>query len=114
MRWEDVKFIDFDDFYQNRKLLRKFYKELSLNDKWCLKHFLYEEIKECMSDKDVIWNFLNENYNCKKELAARVRTRIYSKSRRKKQQNIFEILDRIEKQKKMDLKRIDLLNMIDY
>lgn len=113
MNWEDVKFIDFDDFYQNRKLLRNLYKELSLDDKWRMKRFLYDEIKECRSDKDVIWNFLNENENCKKELANRVNTRRNAKKRRK-QIDIMKMLDRIEEQKKMETKRIDLLNMLDY
>ena len=53
MRWENVTFIDFDDFYQNRKLLRDCYKELSLKDKILLKRFIYDDLKECLSSAKV-------------------------------------------------------------
>lgn len=110
MRWENVTFIDFDDFYQNRKLLRDCYKELSLKDKILLKRFIYDDLKECTTDKDVIWNFLNENEDCKKDLAVRVKTRLYSKKRHIN--NLFETVELINKQNKIKQKRLDLLGLL--
>ena len=108
MGYEKVKFINFDDFYQNKKLIRTLYEELSLHDKIEFKRFVYDELKECASDKDVIWNYLNKNEDCKKELMARVRTRMLRKG---KVHNLFSMIEESKKQKEMDKKRLDMFGL---
>ena len=112
MRWEEITFIDFDDFYQNRKLIRECYSTLTLHDKIQYKRFVYDCLNECMTDKDCIWNFLNENMDCKKELAARVNTRRYSRKNKRKVLNIFDSIEMSSKQKRIDEHRIDLLGLL--
>lgn len=70
MSCEKAKFTNFDDFYRNRKLIRNLYAELTYRDKIAFKRFVYDELIECETDKDSIWNFLNKNENCKKDLKA--------------------------------------------
>ena len=69
MRWENIKFDSFEDFYSNRKIIRYYYKSLDLDEKWDYKRFIYsDELQEKEIDKDCIWNFLNENEFSNKEL----------------------------------------------
>lgn len=78
MRWEQIKFVSFNDFYKNRKIIRYYYKELPLEDKWSYKRFIYsDELNEKEIDKDCIWNFLNEIEFSKKELSIRYKNRNY-------------------------------------
>lgn len=86
MDYESIKFINFDDFYKSRKIIRYTYRKLLLRDKIAFKHYVYYELKDCESDKNVIWNFLNENENCKKEL----QERIYYKNKLKKKRMLKE------------------------
>lgn len=82
MRWEQIKFVSFNDFYKNRKIIRHYYKELPLDDKWSYKRFIYsDELKEKEIDKDCIWNYLNEIEFSKKELTVRFKKRTYDKKR---------------------------------
>lgn len=113
MRWEEITFVDFDDFYQNRKLIRDCYSTLSLKDKISYKRFVYDTLKECMTDKDCIWNFLNENVDCKKELAARVHTRRFARKNRYKNLNLFDIIELCDKKERIEKKRIDLLGLLE-
>lgn len=72
MRWENIKFDSFEDFYSNRKIIRYYYKSLDLDEKWAYKRFIYsDELQEKEIDKDCIWNFLNENEFSNKELKGR-------------------------------------------
>lgn len=72
MQWEYIKFVNFDDFYNNRKIIRYYYKRLPLDEKWKYKRFVYSDaLKENETDKNSIWNFLNENEYCKQELLGR-------------------------------------------
>ena len=73
MSYENIKFINFDDFYKNRKLIRCNYRKLLLRDKIAFKHYVYYELTDCEIDKNVIWNFLNENEFCNKELKQRIK-----------------------------------------
>lgn len=75
MGYESIKFISFDNFYKNKKSIRCTYRKLLLRDKIAFKHYVYYELKECEMNKNVIWNFLNENENCRKELMLRVHAR---------------------------------------
>lgn len=80
MRWEQIKFVSFNDFYKNRKIIRYYYKELPLEYKWSYKRFIYsDELNEKEIDKDCIWNFLNEIEFSKKELSIRYKNRNYKK-----------------------------------
>lgn len=72
MSYENIKFVSFDDFCKNRKIIRFYYRELLLRDKIAFKRYVYDDLKMCESDKNVIWNFLNENPDCKKELLERI------------------------------------------
>lgn len=109
MGYEKAKFVNFDDFYRNKKILRTAYKELSLSDKIAFKRYVYDEIKECESDKDVIWNYLNENMFCKKELMSRVVTR---NKRKGKIYNLYDMIDENNKIKELEIKRIDIFNLL--
>lgn len=72
MRWENIKFDSFEDFYSNRKIIRYYYKSLDLDEKWAYKRFIYsDELQEKEIDKDCIWNFLNEIEFSNKELKGR-------------------------------------------
>lgn len=73
MNYESIKFINFDDFYKSRKTIRYTYRKLLLRDKIAFKHYVYYELKDCELDKDIIWNFLNENEYCKRELINRIK-----------------------------------------
>lgn len=65
----DIEIYSFNYFYKNRKKIRNMYRLLSLDEKWKLKRFVYSDnLDEKEIDKDCIWNYLNENENCKKEL----------------------------------------------
>lgn len=76
MRWEDIKFSDFFEFYRDRKILRYYYRRLPIDEKWAYKRFVYgNELNEKEIDRDCIWNYLNENENCKKEIIARMEYR---------------------------------------
>lgn len=88
MGYKNIIFSNFDDFYKNRKLIRFYYRELLLKDKIAFKRYIYDEMKMCESDKNIIWNFLNENEDCKKELIKR----IYYKNTLKKKRMIKENL----------------------
>lgn len=73
MRWENIKFVSFNDFYRHKKIIRYYYKELTLAQKWAYKRFIYsDELNEKEVDKDCIWNFLNENEDCNKDLKGRM------------------------------------------
>lgn len=109
MSYEKAKFINFDDFYRNRKIIRTLYEELELRDKIAFKRFVYDELKECETDKDCIWNFLNKNENCKKELIARMNTIMNS---RKKVHNLYEMIEESDKIKELEKIRSDIFDMI--
>ena len=109
MGYEKAKFVNFDDFYQNKKILRAYYKELSLSDKIAFKRYVYDEIEECETDKDVIWNYLNENLCCRKELISRVITR---NKRRGHVHNLYDMIRESEKQKEIDIKRSDIFDLL--
>lgn len=80
MRWENIKFVNFNDFYKHKKIIRYYYKELSLEQKWAYKRFIYsDELNEKEVDKDCIWNFLNENEFCKQEIKVRMDYRKFLK-----------------------------------
>lgn len=108
MSYEKVKFINFDDFYQNKKILRALYKELYKEEKRLLKRFIYDEINMCESDKDIIWNYLNENDNCRKDLIARYNT---LKNRSTRIHNLYEMVDESEKIKEIEQERVNILNI---
>lgn len=109
MTYEKVKFVNFDDFYQNRKLLRILYKELSLSDKIMLKRFIYDEMKMYENDKDCIWNFLNENEFCKKELMTRYNT---IHNRKCRVHNLYEMENESIKIKKINNERENIFDII--
>lgn len=108
MSYEKVKFINFDDFYQNKKYLRTMYKELSLSDKIMLKRFIYDEMKMYESDKDCIWNFLNENECCKKELVARYNT---VHNRKCRVHDLYEMVDESVKIKEINDERKNIFDI---
>lgn len=95
MQWERIKFVNFDDFYKNRKIIRYYYKELPLEEKWDYKRFIYgDKLKENTTDRDCIWNFLNENEFSKKELQVRVTYRKFQKKKKLKKDKTYDyILD---------------------
>lgn len=110
MSYDKAKFINFDDFYKNRKLIRMEYKELSLHDKIIFKRYLYDEVKERESDKDVIWNFLNENPFCNKDLRERITTR---KMRKGRVHNLYDMVDESFKLKEIEKSRADVFNLFE-
>ena len=108
MRYEKVKFINFDDFYQNKKILRILYKELCKEEKRLLKRFIYDEIKMSETDKDIIWNYLNENENCRKDLIARYNT---LKTRSIRIHNLYEMVKESEDIIEIEKERVNILNI---
>ena len=84
MEWENIRFTSFDDFYINKKFIRNYYKGLSMPDKWSYKHYVYYCLKFCESDKNAIWNFLNENENCRKDLIDRYNLKMSRKDKKRK------------------------------
>lgn len=95
MRWENIKFVSFNDFYKHKKIIRYYYKELSLEQKWAYKRFIYsDELNEKEVDKDCIWNFLNENENCRKEIIERAKNKRYTKkNRQRKEKPLINFLE---------------------
>lgn len=89
MSYENIKFVSFDDFCKNRKVIRFYYRELLLRDKIAFKRYVYDDLKMCESDKNVIWNFLNENENCKKELQQRIYYKNTLKKKKMLKQNML-------------------------
>ena len=76
MIWEDFKIISFEDFYRRKKTIRNHYRQMSYPQKRNYKNYIYsDEFREKETDKDCIWNYLNENENCKKELVSRMEYR---------------------------------------
>lgn len=95
MSWENIKFVSFDDFYKNRKIIRYVYRVLPLDEKWEYKRFVYgDELREKVIDKDCIWNFLNENENCRKEIIERAKNKRYTKkNRQRKEKPLINFLE---------------------
>ena len=56
---ENVKFVNFSDFYKNRYIIRGFYTNMSTNEKIIYKYYVYSRryLRERICD--IIWEFLN-------------------------------------------------------
>ena len=58
---DDMQFVGIKDFYKRSIQIREKYQNLSLNEKWRYKYYVYSRpliIEKC---KDVIWEYLNES-----------------------------------------------------
>lgn len=57
-----MRFIDFKDFYDRCEIIKDYFDDLSLKDKYTYKMYIYSNrlIKEYKLDK--IWEFLNEPF----------------------------------------------------
>ncbi len=64
---DTLKFIGFRDFFKRSNIIKKIYSDLSLEEKYNYKHYIYAN--PLMSDyyKDLIWEYLN-GFIDKKEL----------------------------------------------
>lgn len=54
---DELKFYTYEDFYKERKMLKKLYKELKC--KLFYKWFVYANINMSLVQKDAIWEYLN-------------------------------------------------------
>lgn len=60
---EDVSFIGYKDFYRKRKKIRKYFRSLTLRNKWRYKKYVYSNCLIKDFYKDVIWEYLIEEKN---------------------------------------------------
>lgn len=56
---ENMRFITFNDFYLNRKAIKRMYDELDGNSKIFYKWYIYANIHMKETYKNGIWDFLN-------------------------------------------------------
>lgn len=56
---ENMCFVDFDDFYVRREIIRALYQRLSIYDKTVYKYYVYS--RRLLREKicDIIWEYLN-------------------------------------------------------
>ena len=57
---EDMQFIGIKDFYAKSQYIRLIYQDLTLQEKWNYKYYIYA--RPFLKDfyKDIIWEYLNE------------------------------------------------------
>lgn len=57
---EDMQFIGIKDFYAKSQYVRLIYQDLTLQEKWNYKYYIYA--RPFLKDfyKDIIWEYLNE------------------------------------------------------
>ena len=57
---EDMQFIGIKDFYTKSRIVKLIYEDLTLQEKWEYKYYIYARpfLKDYF--KDVIWEYLNE------------------------------------------------------
>ena len=58
---EDMKFIGYRAFYNNRKRLKQKYVKLNRDDKIIYKYYVYSRRQLRDYTCDLIWRFLNDN-----------------------------------------------------
>ena len=56
---EELCYITYDDFYRNRKILRRFFNRLGNNAKIFYKWYVYANINMSLNHKNLIWDYLN-------------------------------------------------------
>lgn len=58
----DVRFIGYLNFYENKERIKEKYANFDTKEKWIYKWYVYSrrQLKEYTCD--LIWNFLNDNY----------------------------------------------------
>jgi len=59
---EDMQFIGIKDFYIKSTFVKETYQELNLQEKWEYKYYIYARpfLKDYF--KDIIWEYLNEDF----------------------------------------------------
>lgn len=59
---EDMQFIGIKDFYIKSTYVKEVYRGLSLQEKWEYKYYIYARpfLKDYF--KDIIWEYLNEDF----------------------------------------------------
>lgn len=57
--YEQMKYYTFDDFFKERKYIKKQYEELNKNGKRFYMWYVYANIHMGINKKNLIWDYLN-------------------------------------------------------